>query len=193
MKKLFKTLLCAVALIFGTTAAHAQLEDAQNSIGVNFGYAIGSNDFNNFGIGLKYNHHLSDALRLEFSGMYYFPSDNSDDVLKFADLDEMKSYKNASWIDASLNGQYLFEVGENMYFYPIFGLTTMIGHTDFKYELADGKKDKQKDNHFRFGANLGAGFQYNITDDFGVTLEAKYKLIKDFGNFNVMLGCVVLF
>jgi len=133
------------------------------------------------------------------------------------------SGKDTDWFDVNLNAHYLFNVGEQFNIYPIFGFTTMFGNTSFKLadkgfkqvsdlagvQSAGGTgfyndvtkqsgddtvlKDSYSDHHFRFGVNIGFGGQYNITEDFGVTLEAKYKLIKDFGNFNVMLGCVVLF
>lgn len=188
--RFIKTMVCALVMMCACVSAQAQ----ENAIGVNFGYMTGSNGVNNVGIGIKYDRFLSDALRAELNGMYYFPGSNKTD-----------------WFDANINFHYLFNVAEKINIYPIFGFTTMFGHTGFDWkDVAAGNVDFDKiplvddnaeikkdgsysDNHFRFGCNLGFGGQYNITEDFGLTLEAKYKLIKDFGNFNIALGCVVLF
>lgn len=210
MKNLVKTIVLALVLMCGATSANAQLSEGENAIGVNFGYGVGSNDFGNLGLGIRYNRHLSDALRLDLNGMYYFksglPGMDSFAGYSKGDLEEYTSGKSTSWFDVNLNAHYLFSVADNIYVYPIFGFTTMFGKTDFKWnEVATkdanvpaGQKmgGSYSDNHFRFGVNLGFGGQYNITDDFGLTLEAKYKLVSShnkFGHFNVALGCVVMF
>lgn len=188
MKNFFRSIVCAIALVCFASSAHAQLGDTQNAIGVNFGYGVGNYDFNNFGLGIRYNRNLSEALRLDINGMYYFKSGYPSN---FNTKDVETTGKGTDWFDVNLNAHYLFGLSEKVYLYPIFGLTTMFGYTNIKTD-----DDKFTDKHFRFGANLGMGGQYNITDDFGVTLEAKYKLVSSsnkFGHFNVALGCVVLF
>ncbi len=188
MKNFMKSMVCALVMMCACVSAQAQ--DQQNAIGVNFGYMVGSNDVSNFGIGIKYDRFLSEALRAELNGMYYF-----------------KSSKNqTNWYDINANFHYLFNVAEKLNVYPIFGFTTMFGATKFNpakdkipafiSKINDDPKidgSNYSDHYFRFGCNMGFGGQYNITEDFGLTLEAKYKLVKDFGNFNVALGCVVLF
>jgi len=185
MKNFIKSVLCAVAFMCCTVAS-AQLEGA-SGVGVNFGYMVGSNGVSNVGLGVKYNYMITDNLRGEANGMYYF-----------------KTTKNQTdWFDANINAHYLFNIAEKTYIYPIFGVSTMFGHTRWgvgdkipEYgfinspEIKDGK---YSDRHFRFGVNLGFGGQYDITDDFAITLEAKYRIVKDFGNFGINLGCVVLF
>lgn len=189
MKNFVRSIMCAVAFLC-CTAASAQLTEGDNGVGVNFGYMTGSNGISNVGLGLKYNYMITESLRAEANGMYYF-----------------KSGKNETdWFDVNLNAHYLFNVAEKTYIYPIFGFSTMFGHTSFS--LGEKVPDfgiinivtdeaeietRYSDRHFRFGVNLGFGGQYDITDDFALTLEAKYKLTKDFSNFNIALGCVVLF
>lgn len=190
MKNLFKSIVCALAFMCCTVAS-AQLQ-GESGVGVNFGYMVGSNGVNNLGLGIKYNYMITDNLRAEANGMYYF-----------------KCKKNQTdWFDVNINAHYLFNVAEKTFIYPIFGFTGMFGHTKFglndqipnyKFftkgfvESPEISEKGYSDRHFRFGANLGFGGQYDITDDFAVTLEAKYKLVKDFSNFNIALGCVVLF
>lgn len=215
MKNFFRTVVCALVLLCSTTNAMAQREGL-SEVGVNFGYAAGAKGVSNFGIGIKYGYMLSDALRLEASGMYYFRSSGAElkDMADYLNKKgEYTSAKDCDWFDVNLNAHYLFNVADQFCIYPIFGFSTMFGNTKFNWEdkgtelelvsyaakfagtdLADCATDtKFSDKHFRFGVNLGFGAQYEITEDFAVTLEAKYKLIKTFGHFNVALGCVVLF
>lgn len=165
MKNFVKTLALALIMMCSFTAVQAQ-EKGQSVAGVNFGWGVGGHDFNHVGLGMKYAYGLTDNLRLELGGMYYF---------------EHKTY---DFFDLNLNAHYLFNVAEKTYVYPIFGFSGLFG-TEHKVD--------DNDTFARFGVNLGAGGQYNITDDFGVTLEAKYKIAKDFGHFGLALGCVVLF
>ena len=162
MKKIF-TLAFAMIMSVCMTA---QAQEKENAIGFNYAYMTGSNGISNFGIGIKYDRFLSEALRVEGSGTYYF------------------KHNDTNWYDLNANFHYLFNVAENTNVFPIFGFTTMFGHTNVAGATS---------NCARFGCNTGMGAQYNITDDFGVTFEAKYKILKDYGNFNIALGCVVLF
>lgn len=163
MKKII-TLVFAIAMMCVTMTAQAQ--EKENAIGFNYAYMTGSNGISHFGIGVKYDHFLTEALRVEGSGTYYF------------------KHKETTWYDLNANFHYLFEVGEKMNVFPVFGFTTLFGHA---------KIAGDSHNEVRFGCNTGMGAQYNITQDFGVTLEAKYRIVKDFGDFNLSLGCVVLF
>ena len=210
MKKIIKSIIFALAMICSTSA---MAQDAENAVGVNFGYMVGPEGMSNLGLGIKYDRFLSESLRFELAGMYYFKSKES----KLADYpkkpgnmkdDYTARGKDCDWFDINLNAHYLFNITYEFKFYPIFGFAGMIGKTSFDWdkkadnesELPFVEKDKvaninkgYSDSHMRFGCNLGVGAQYNITDDFGLTFEAKYKLIKDFGNFNMALGCVILF
>lgn len=222
MKNFVKSIMCAVAFLC-CTAASAQLTEGDNGVGVNFGYQAGNLNMSNFGIGLKYNHMFTDALRFELSGAYYFKGATADlpyiaEKVATNKNNGYRSNKDTDWFDINLNAHYLFNVAEKTYIYPIFGFSTMFGKT--KFNIADkglslekagttGKffediteeknntrvlKENFTDHHFSFGVNLGFGGQYDITDDFALTLEAKYKLATNkCSNFNIALGCVVLF
>lgn len=205
MKNFVKSIVLALVLMCSTSAM-AQREGLSEA-GVNFGYMTGANGVSNFGIGIKYGYMASDNLRFEASGMYYFKNGaESVDYFKGYSKQDMEDYisgKSTDWFDINLNAHYLFNVADQVSIYPIFGFAFMKGKTSFDWKeqasqeayVPEGQNYKTgySDNHFRFGVNLGFGGQYEITEDFAVTLEAKYKLIKDFGNFNIALGCVVLF
>lgn len=171
MKK-FRFFLLSLAIIAGVSVARA--EQGDNAVGFNLGYAVGSNNIGNFGIGIKYSYSLSDALRIQPSFTYYF------------DKDEVYHFK-----DVSLDFHYLFNIGsdDNLFFYPIFGAAVPFA----KLKFADDKGVVDEHTWTRFGCNLGAGLQYNITDDFGIVGEAKYKVVKDIDHFSINIGCVVTF
>ena len=168
-----KKIMTLIAIMMMCISMTAQAQEKENAIGFNYAYMTGSNNVSNFGIGVKYDRFLSEALRIEGRGTYFFKQEKN----------------HTNWFDLSANFHYLFNVAEKTNVYPIFGFSTMFGHTGF--EVPGG--EKVSDSHARFGCNSGVGAQYNITDDFGVTFEAKYKIMKDFGNFNLAIGCVVLF
>ncbi len=171
--KIFKTLALALALVAGINTASA--DEGTHGIGVTFGYGVGSHDMNNLGLGIRYNYMLSDNLRIEPSFMYYF------------DTDDFREK------DLSLNLHYLFNMSDDkLHFYPIFGVTSIFGKEVEK--LAEGsKKEFETDSFFRLGCNLGAGLQYDLTDDFSLVAEAKYKLVKKFDNVHFAVGCIMTF
>lgn len=165
--KTLKSLFIALALIMGVGSAYA--DEGQHGAGFNFGYSVGSGDLNNFGIGVRYNYQISDNFRIEPSFMYYF------DTKKFA----MK--------EINMNAHYMFNTSnDKVHPFPVFGVTTVFG-AQREYE------GHEKDTFFRFGVNLGGGIQFDVTDDFALVCEAKYRLVKTFGSFGLTVGCVVTF
>lgn len=177
MKKI-KYLMLTLMMVLGVGAANAS-EDGANAVGFNLGYATGSNGVGNFGIGVKYSHNLSEALRVQPSFTYYFTKDDF------------------SMYDISCDFHYLFDLGNDKSFaYPIFGFNLPLGdYKEVREVMYDNDYDVKKDTHrwSRFGCNLGAGFQHNLTDDFGIVAEAKYHILKDFGHLSIAIGCVVTF
>lgn len=215
MKNLVKSMVLALVMMCSTTVFAQQ---GSHGVGVNFGYQAGARSVSNVGLGIKYNYMITDHLRGEVNGMYYFQSAGASLTdLNFTNKKYFKtngneveylSGKDTEWIDVNINAHYLFDIGEKFHAYPVFGFTAMFGRTHFNYidkfggnipvdsffALKEGDKSTAySDTHFRPGVNLGAGMQYDITDDFALTFEAKYKLIKHFGNFNMAIGCIVLF
>lgn len=170
MMKTLKSLLIVLALVFGVSASYA--EEGQHGIGVTLGYANGSYGMNNLGLGVRYNYQLSDNIRIEPSFMYYFDTDD------FAEK------------DLSLNLHYLFNMAnDKFHIYPIFGVSSIYG----KEFVKDATGSVEKDHFFRFGCNLGMGLQYDLTDDFSLVGEAKYKLVSTFDNVHFAFGCLMTF
>lgn len=167
MKK-FRFFLLTLAMVAGVATANAQ----ENAGGVYFNWAIGSNSLNCTGIGVKYDHLMSENFRIEPSFTYYFHNDDY------------------NLYEASVNAHYLFHLDDmQSHFYPIFGLTTVFG----KYKFTDINGNGDSNSFGRFGCNIGAGYQYDVTDDFALTAEAKYKLVYDYAQFNLSIGCLIKF
>lgn len=174
--RILKSLLFAIALILGTGTASAHADKGQHAAGISFGYTAGTRNMSNLGLGIHYSYQLSDNFRIEPGFTYYF------DTEKFA----MK--------DVSLNAHYLFTTkNDKSHFYPLFGVTTIFGAEREYGDPDKGEEYHPKDSFARFGVNLGAGFQYDVTDDFALVLEAKYRLIATYGSVGINLGCVITF
>lgn len=166
--KTLKSLFMVLALIIGVGTASAHSEEGTHGIGINFGYGVGSYGMNNLGLGIRYNYQLSDNIRIQPSFLYYFDTD------KFEEK------------DISFDLHYLFNMNDDkMHFYPVFGITTLFGQENYKKE--------EMDAFFRFGVNLGAGLQIDLTDDFALIGEARYKLVKGMDNVNFAVGCLMTF
>lgn len=169
MKKV-KYLMLMLAMVAGIATANAQ----DSGAGVFFNYANGKGNINIAGLGVKYDFMVSDNFRLEPSFTYYFPTE------------EFRMY------DASVNAHYLFEAGDQGKFYPIFGVSTFFGN-DREVKNDAGEVIQERDHFGRFSCNLGAGYQYSLTDDFALFGEVKYKLAATYGHVFASVGCLVSF
>ncbi len=134
------------------------------ALGLNFNAGLGK-VADNAGLGLKLQYHATDAFRVEFGGEYY-----------------MESSHWTEW-DIYMNFNYLIRVYQQMYVYPIIGVGFDHWHFNNGYTSNEG----------RVNANFGVGYQYDITDHFAATFEAKYRLIKDFNRCGLSLGIAYRF
>lgn len=181
MKKFF-LMLCVALLSVG---AFAQVK-GDKSVGLNLSYGT---EISNLGIGVKGQYNFTDAIRGEASFDYFLKKDG----LKMWDI--------------NINAHYLFPLAEKFQVYPLVGLTytnwsgdagwyiddpdVMEDMEDMGYETegsAEGSVSESK-----FGVNLGAGVQYNITEKWGVNFEIKYQLIGDYGQAVFGLGAIYRF
>ena len=82
--------------------------------------------------------------------------------------------KSAFILDVDMH--FPFRVAKGFALYPLAGLT--LNNWDYKY---DGHAT-------RFGGNIGAGMELNITNYFKISLQGKYSFMKDTGGAFVGLG-----
>lgn len=120
--------------------------------------------WNQIGLGARVQIGFTDELRLEPSFNYYFRQDDM-----------------ATW-DVDLNLHYVFDVADSFNVYPLAGLF-----------VSNWDHEGWKDSDTRFGANLGAGAEYAITDVVALTGELKYMLTGDYRQLVTSVGVTFKF
>ena len=112
------------------------------------------------GIGLHVKNCLTDALRASLSSNYYF------------------KHSGVTAFDVNLEANYLFGVGEKVRVYPLAGVVLGIWHADgvnVSYGGMNFGVDGQTNT--KFGANLGGGVDYLVSEHLGLNAEVKYQII----------------
>jgi outer membrane protein X len=141
----------AIALVMNVSAQ----EKGDKSAGASL--ALGSGDsYSNIGIGLKFRYNVTSPIRLEAGFTYFLEKDL------------------VSMWDLSVNGHYLFPIGDKLTVYPLAGLGILGCKTnlpDFGWGIGGGSSSKTE-----FGVNLGGGLDYAFTDKIGGNIELKYKI-----------------
>ena len=159
MKKIF--LAVCVALV----SLNASAQKDEQNIGAHVLYGT---DAKNIGFGVKYQHNITYAIRLEAVGDYYLKSDGF------------------TMFDVNVNGHYLFPIADKVKAYPLVGINythwKQDGFVTFDSEEQkewwyehDGSDGEMKDSSL--GLNIGGGIQYQLTDKIRIGAELKYQTI----------------
>ena len=151
MKKIFLILVMAAAML----TAHA--ESGEWAVG---GQVVYGTKAETAGIGLHVKNCLTDALRASLSSNYYF------------------KHSGVTAFDVNLEANYLFGVGEKVRVYPLAGVVLGIWHADgvnVSYGGMNFGVDGQTNT--KFGANLGGGVDYLVSEHLGLNAEVKYQII----------------
>ena len=183
-----KTLFMFAALVMLATSASAQFsnskssrassDDSRGAIGVNvtYGTEVGS-----VGFGVKGQYRFIDQFRGEAAFEYFLKKDNV-----------------SAW-DVNVNLHYLIPVANNLKVYPLAGVTYMRIIYDYGTDVNNGLSDLSDWERFynayygggssssvsddsstsdgHFGANLGAGIEYDLSDSWKIGFETKYQII----------------
>ena len=120
-------------------------------VGANVNYGLDS-DYKNLGFGAKVQYEFIDNFRAEASFNYFLKKDYC-----------------TMW-DVNLNVHYLIHAGDKLTIYPLVGLTLL----DTKVEVFGVSASDSN-----FGANVGAGIEYPLTDGIKLNVEGKYQIVKD--------------
>lgn len=170
MKKLF---MVAIILMVGVGAAMAQKD--VKAVGLNLNYG---SEISNLGFGAKFQYGITDAIRIEPSFNYYLEKESK-----------------GLW-DASVNVHYLFDVAEQIKFYPLAGL----GYANSKNEGwsvdLDGDDDAEMSESYESGefiVNLGVGAEYLLTEKLAIGAELKYQIINNFNQVVFGIGATYRF
>lgn len=170
MKRFF--IIALVAFI--GMSVQAQSVKGDMAAGVNVAYGT-KDGFSNFGIGAKFQYNLSDAIRIEPSATYFFKKDYT-----------------KMW-DANVNIHYLFNVAEKFTVYPLAGVSLVGVKAEVDHDFGVMDFGEVSASETKFGANLGGGAQYWLTESFALNFEVKYQLVSDFDRPVFSLGGVVKF
>jgi hypothetical protein len=179
-----KTLLLAALLAFAVQSqaqAQAQVQvqpvtrnpayDQTNSKALGVNLLFGSFN-NNIGIGAKYQHFVTDNIRIEGSFGYYFPSNGL-----------------YAW-DINANAHYVFRLSPKFAVYPLAGFS----YSNWGLKLGVLNSTTVYDHTGSLGANFGGGVQYFLTDNVFVNAEAREQVLSgNYSQTNVSVGIVARF
>lgn len=171
-----KTLLFAGLLAFavqgqaqGTTRNPAYDQTNSKALGVNL--LFGSFN-NNIGIGAKYQHFVTDNIRIEGSFGYYFPSKGI-----------------YAW-DLNANAHYVFRLNSKWALYPLAGFS----YANWGLKLGELQGTTVYDHTGSLGANFGGGVQYFLTDNVFVNAEARQQVLSsNYSQANLSVGIAARF
>lgn len=181
MKKfLISICLCALGI-----SGYAQ-QKGDMGIGFNIGVAPsflkGGSSVTNFGIGAKFQYNVTNPIRLEADLDYWFKS-NGMDVF-----------------DISANVQYIFRLGEKIYFYPLAGIgyAKRGGGVKFASDYDHSSdntmnKDALSYSSSSFLVNAGVGLEYSLSNKLSAGLEIKYQYMKDINRIPITIGATYHF
>lgn len=178
MKKIF------LAMALALTGMSASAQQGEKAAGVNLSYGT---EHKAIGIGVKGQYGITDAIRAEASFDYF-----------------LKKEGLSMW-DVNLNIHYLFSLTDKLKVYPLAGLTFTNWKFDNAFEMEidpdyaqymdedDIDYGNASGSESKFGVNLGAGLQYDLTDKLSLNFEAKYQLISDFDQMMFGVGIAYKF
>ncbi|MCM1220920.1 MAG: porin family protein [Lachnospiraceae bacterium] len=169
------------------------------AVGLNLGVAPcleSGASVTNFGIGAKFQYNVTNPIRLEANVDYWFKN------------------KGVDVFDVTANVHYLFNIGTKMKVYPLVGIgyahvsggissnvEDWIDHIYDEYYGGNyGVVDDDDDvptvdssSASKFLFNVGAGFQYDLSDKLALGAEIKYQYIKDFSRLPISVGVTYKF
>ncbi len=121
-------------------------------------------EIENFGVGAKFQYFFTDHLRGEAVFDYFFEKDHVHGWNLSADM------------------HYLFNIsGERLHLYPILGLTLANADGDFMEAVT------------KFGANIGAGIEYDVASNLAVNFQVKYAAVSKIDQAIIGLGATYRF
>ena len=179
-----KTLLLAALLAFAVQSqAQTQVQvpvpgvtrnpayDKTNSKALGVNLLFGSFN-NNIGIGAKYQHFVTDNIRLEGSFGYYFPSNGL-----------------YAW-DINANAHYVFRLSPKFAVYPLAGFS----FSNWGLKLGTLENTTVYTHTGSLGANFGGGVQYFLSENVFVNAEVRQQVLSgNYSQANLSLGIVAKF
>lgn len=164
MKKLLLVLTAALCV----SAASAQKGEMAAGLNLNTGFAFKGGNYNNVGLGAKFQYSFTDHLRVEPAFTYYFEKDD------------------VSMWDLMANMHYIFRFVDNqLNVYPLAG----IGVCSATIDLNPTGSETQTN----FAVNIGGGVEYKVSRSVAIGAELKYQFVKDYGHLAMQVGVTYSF
>lgn len=118
--------------------------------GLNFGYGT---ELESISLGAKFNWAITDHVRLSPSFNYFLGNEFM-----------------SAW-EINVDAHYLFNVSDKFAIYPLAGVT----YSSWSMTVGFGQGGSVSASTGYFGANVGVGFGYDLSDALTLGLEAKYS------------------
>ncbi len=145
-----------------TAAAEGHSFKGEKTLGLNVGYC-GSN--RSALAGIEFSYRFNRWFRIAPEADYVFRRHGRDALM------------------LNLNTQYpLLFSADRMAFYPQIGVN--YSSWNYHYDKNDPAYDEATSRISRFGLNLGAGYEVDMTPSLRLAVLADYVLVKDFNSFN---------
>jgi outer membrane protein X len=155
--------------MFAVLALGVQAQQGSKAIMPKLGYQT---ETKRFGLGLEGRYFLTNNIRLAPGVTFLFPKDH------------------VTGLDVDVNVHYVFPIQSGLAFYPFVGGAALNNRMS-SHTIGDLKIDSSSTTHFGF--NIGAGAQYDITDNGYVNLEFKYTFVEGPDPAYFMLGYGIRF
>lgn len=168
-----KKTIAALIVLFITVSGYAQKGEQAAGINLNFGTYTA-----NFGLGAKYQYGITDAIRLEGGFDYFFESGFT-----------------SMW-DININAHYLFPFAQKFTVYPLVGFTYSNWKDMADWNIEDWMNENagfDTEHYNKFGANIGAGIQYDFSNRWRANFDIKYQILNTYGQAVLNLGVVYKF
>ena len=156
--------------VFTLLSVESFAQMGEKAIGANVSFG---KEINGFGIGVNGLYNFTNTIQSEAYVDYFFKTDET------------------SLLDAGINLHFLFPIGNKMRIYPLVGLT--ISTWMFDFDDDEILEDEDSWTESKFGINIGAGYQYDLTDKLFISVEAKYQLISDYDQAVFKVGLAYKF
>jgi outer membrane protein X len=184
MKKVFFMSLFMTMMSVGVYA-----QEGSKSLGASvvFGSGeFGGTNLSNTGYQAKFRYGLTDTWRVE--GSFIFFTKKDDASFEFEDDKGIYTYYNISSSDFSVNLHYCHPLSEQFVVYPLAGLGYMkwngltpemkevtIGASGYSYTTLVPTGKNVDFSKSKIGFNIGAGADYQITDNISANAEFRYR------------------
>lgn len=150
-----------IALLL-TVASSALAQEGEVRLGPVLGFGTKS-ELATPSVGIKLNYGVTNRIELSPAFDYYIKN------------------KGVSAWDLNLNAHYVFTAVDDLFLYPLVGLSLF-------HDAIDATDLVKADANTRFGLNLGGGIRYNLTESISLGLELKYVLVSRWGGLNPSLN-----